>query len=311
MTKTTYDVRVWKLQSRKNTHGKITSHRARWEVASQTHQETFKTKAQAESFRAELISAARKGEAFDVTSGLPVSLTRGTEDRNWFDFACDFVDMKWRDTSPGQRKSTADSLAPISTAMLATQRGAPAQKTLNQAFRLAFNPSSRGQEQPPQIERALKWIADHSRNVSDLSKPDVLRDVLGALDLKQDGTRAAPGTVRLRRTTLTNTIHYAIERKLLASNPLQDIKVRRHNHAEAGRSSRRGEPRPGPGAVESSQRANSTDDRLLRPHVLRRSATSTPRGMGRAALGASYTRDRRRVDGQSNRQRGKEPEAPR
>ncbi|RCW46846.1 phage integrase family protein [Halopolyspora algeriensis] len=229
MTETTYDVRIWKMQTRKNTKGKVTSYRVRWEVSAQDCHKSFKNSAQAESFRSELLSAARKGEAFIIETGLPVSMTRSTEDMSWFKFACEYMDMKWRDASPGHRKNTVDSLAPISAAMLTTNRGAPEPKVLNKAFRRAFNPVTRDSEHPPEIRHALKWIAAHSRSVGDLSKPDVLRSVLAALDVNLNGYRAAPDTVRLRRTTLTNAIHYAIERKFLIGNPLNEVKIRRNS----------------------------------------------------------------------------------
>ncbi|QGK71614.1 tyrosine-type recombinase/integrase [Allosaccharopolyspora coralli] len=227
MTETTYEVRVWNIRYRKNAHDKVTSYGVRWRTRNQRHYVSYGTYAQAESFRSDLVSASRKGEAFVVETGMPVSLSRTTTERSWFEFAREYVDMKWRDTSPGQRKSTADSLAPISAAMLSTNRAAPDRRILNKAFRRAFNPSTRDGEHSPEVRKALKWIADHSRSVSDLAKPEVLREVLAELDVKQDGSRAASDTVRLRRTTLSNAIRYAIERKLLTSNPLHEVKIRR------------------------------------------------------------------------------------
>ncbi len=64
--------------------------------------------------------------------------------------------------------------------------------------------------------------------VGDLAKPEVLRSMLGALDVRYDGNRAAPDTIRHRRTTLRNAIEYAVERKLLDSNPMDEFKVRKN-----------------------------------------------------------------------------------
>lgn len=73
----------------------------------------FQTSALTKSFHADLMSAATKGEAFDRESGLPVSMVRkATTTTSWFTFACDFMDMKWRDSSPRQRKSARCRCAP-------------------------------------------------------------------------------------------------------------------------------------------------------------------------------------------------------
>ena len=39
---TTYDVRIYKIEVRRNATGKVTSHRVRWEVDGERFTETFK-----------------------------------------------------------------------------------------------------------------------------------------------------------------------------------------------------------------------------------------------------------------------------
>jgi hypothetical protein len=74
MQNITYDVRIYKTEVRKGSI--ITTYRTRWKTGPKTWQEPFQNEAQAASFEAELRSAARKGEAFDVTTGRPVSWGR-------------------------------------------------------------------------------------------------------------------------------------------------------------------------------------------------------------------------------------------
>jgi hypothetical protein len=62
-----FDVRVWEIRSYEGKRG--VTYTVRWTVARRQRSETFKTKALAESFRAELLSAARRGEGFDVETG--------------------------------------------------------------------------------------------------------------------------------------------------------------------------------------------------------------------------------------------------
>jgi hypothetical protein len=68
---TTYAVNVWSIRENVGTTAKTYS--VRWKVGSRRWKTTFKTAALADSFRSDLLSAARKGEAFDTSTGRPVS----------------------------------------------------------------------------------------------------------------------------------------------------------------------------------------------------------------------------------------------
>jgi hypothetical protein len=61
---TTYDVRIWSIQANARARGK--TYVVRWKVGSRRWKTTFKTAALADSFRSDLLSAARKGEAFST-----------------------------------------------------------------------------------------------------------------------------------------------------------------------------------------------------------------------------------------------------
>ena len=65
---TSYDVRVYKTEVYKG--ARVTTHYVRWQVAGRRFRKSFRTAAQADSFRSELLTAARKGEAFFTDTGL-------------------------------------------------------------------------------------------------------------------------------------------------------------------------------------------------------------------------------------------------
>src|SRR5688572_16066080 len=101
----TYDVRIWKVEIYQGTRG--TSYYVRWVVAGKRWREPFGQAALADSFRSDLVAAARKGEAFDTGTGMPVSMRRATQDMPWYKFACGFVDMKWPDVAATTRRTHA------------------------------------------------------------------------------------------------------------------------------------------------------------------------------------------------------------
>ena len=67
MDNITYDVRIWKTEI--YTGAKVTTYRVKWKTGPRRWKQPFRTKAQAASFEAELRSAARRGEAFDIGTG--------------------------------------------------------------------------------------------------------------------------------------------------------------------------------------------------------------------------------------------------
>ncbi|GAB2764087.1 tyrosine-type recombinase/integrase [Salinifilum aidingensis] len=226
MNDTTYDVRVWRLKLRKNAKGRITSYGVRWEVARRAKYQSFKTKAHAESFRSELLLAARRGEAFRTSTGLPVSMGRESAEVSWFDFACDYVDMKWPELAGNSRKGIAETLATVTPALLASDRGKPDGRVMRSALNgWAFHAERRDSvEQPREVRQALKWLAENTRPVSALADPAVLREVVQLIATRLDGKPAAASVVARKRAVVHNALDYAVERGLLAENPLPNLK---------------------------------------------------------------------------------------
>lgn len=230
---TSYDVVFHETEVRPRKKGN--SYRVRWVVAKQRKERTFRNVKLADSFRSELVAAARKGEPFNIESGLPLSMTPKTAGPTWLDFAMSFVDVRWSEMSPGHRRGTADGLATISLAMLLDGE---APETLDDIRRIrralmqwAFNASARSaadtSSPPAEFAHELAWIAKRSRPLSDLADPAVTRAVLVSIGVKLDGSTAAPATTNRKRAALSSVIVYAMECGHLEANPLHKVKVKR------------------------------------------------------------------------------------
>jgi integrase len=94
----------------------------------------------------------------------------------------------------------------------------------NDSVTWAFNTKRRADPTPPEVERALKWLASNTAPVSRLNDKAVLREVLEAMSLKLDGKQAAAKTVNRKRAVLFNALEYAHELKLLTANRLSEVK---------------------------------------------------------------------------------------
>ena len=82
----------------------VTTYWVRWRVGGRLWKEAFRTVAQADSFRSALLTAARKGEAFSMATGRPTAWEREKAQTTWYEFACTYTDMKWKQASAKYRK---------------------------------------------------------------------------------------------------------------------------------------------------------------------------------------------------------------
>lgn len=230
------DIRLWKVTK---TGRKSRPYRLRWVVAGQVHGDTFATSALADSRRSELWQAMRRGEAFDVESGLPESEVRAAADAadakpplRWFEFCRKYIAGRWRTSAAKTRESMADGLAAVALAMVQRSDGGPDDTDLRLAFRWGIVPANAGEEPPAELQTAYEWLKTSDRPVLDLTDPEVFEDVQYRLHYRLDGVRAAGETYKRRRRALNTALEHAVERGELPENPLQRASKKRVGSAD-------------------------------------------------------------------------------
>jgi len=217
-----YDARVYKTEVYRGS--RVTTYKVRWKVGGRLRKEGFRTAAQADSFRSALLTAARKGEAFSLATGQPTAWERTKAETTWYEFACQYVDMKWKLASAKYRKDIARALTAATPALLATGRGRPDDAAIRRALlRYGFNTKQRA-DPSDDVAEALAWIARNSLPVSALTAAAVARRMLEQATGRLDGRNAAASTARRHRTILANAMDYAIELGLLDANPIRTLK---------------------------------------------------------------------------------------
>jgi integrase len=228
-----YDVRVWATEKRKGTRS--TSYRVRWTVSGTRFGDSFSTAKLADSFRATLLKAAREGEAFDRTTGMPRSLTAASVARTWVQVAREFIDSRWADASPRHRKSTVDGLVTLTCALVREGRTPPNAQHLRLALtHWEFNPASRARAETPNTahREALRWIEVNSLDMQYLSTPDGVKHALQAVGLKLDGKKASNSTFLRKRAALSGALNFAVEMGYLSHNPMRDLNTTRRAPTE-------------------------------------------------------------------------------
>jgi integrase len=217
-----YDARVYRTEVYKGR--KITTYKVRWRVGGRLWKEGFRTAALADSFRSGLLTAARKGEAFNVSTGRPTAWDRSKVETSWYQFACRSVDMKWKLASAKYRKDIARALTAAMPAMLAEGRGRPDDAVMRRALlRYGFNTKQRD-EPPDDVVEVLSWVASNCAPVSALAEAAAARRLLEQATGRLDGRTAAASTARRHRTIPANAMDYAIELGLLETNPIRTLK---------------------------------------------------------------------------------------
>lgn len=218
-----YDVRIWSIHRYKGSRG--TTYTVKWRVAGTRQQRTFTTLKLAESFRAELLVAAREGAPFLAASGLPQSMQSQEPTRTWLDHAMEYVAVKWPRASARHRRGIAEALTDVTLALTPKGGPRPDDQTLRHVlYRWAFNVPSRDEPLPEDLQIAFSWLGRNSPLLADLADAALLRRVLDRLAVRKDGAAAAPSTVARKRATLHNALEFAVELELLVSNPLKKVR---------------------------------------------------------------------------------------
>ncbi|WP_393097413.1 tyrosine-type recombinase/integrase [Streptomyces sp. LN325] len=217
------DVKIWGVRKRAS---KRPSYDVRWSVASKVFSETFRTKALADHYRTKLMRAARDGEEFDDVTGLPDSMAEMKAKLTWYDFALKYLAMKWPHAAPNTRDGINESLTSVTIALLDDRPGRPSAPLIRQALRnWAFVlPGPAEREAPTEIANTLHWITKASRPLNDLADPVTAREVLDSFKVRLDGKSAAAETVRRKRRTFVNALHYAVDLGEFRENPLTAVR---------------------------------------------------------------------------------------
>ncbi|HEX4811163.1 MAG TPA: replication initiator [Nonomuraea sp.] len=104
--KTTYDVKIGQVQQR--TDRSTNAYIARWRVAGKQKSKSFRTKGLANAFLSDLRQAAKAGEKFDISTGLPVSmLSPAQAGPSFLEFAQAYVLRRWNSSAARTRETDA------------------------------------------------------------------------------------------------------------------------------------------------------------------------------------------------------------
>jgi len=217
-----YSVKIWAIRKRSDSRN---PYQLRWKVGTRPHSESFLTLGLAESRRAQLITAAREGEPFDVESGLPKSLVVQDRDISWYQHARNYIEMKWDDSPGSTRRTLAEAMATVTPTFVMDTKGMPDARAVRTAlYGWAFNKNRWKEEPPADVAKVLAWFERKSLPTSALSDLVLVRASLRAISKRLDGKTASAGMISRKRAIFYNSLEFAVESELLPDNPLTRIK---------------------------------------------------------------------------------------
>lgn len=221
-----HDVQFWGIRIRKDRRKAYT---VRWTVGGDGHSKSFVSRKLADGRRSILMQAAQRGERFDTDTGLPESEQESAGALTCFELACQYVDLKWKESAAKTRASTADALATLIPSLVADTEGRPDSREVRAAlYGWAFHAERRAAGGPSiEAKRAIDWIERHSYKVADLDDParrlTIIRSALNALASRMDGRPAAATVVARKRAVFYGMVKYAVERDILPGNPIDKV----------------------------------------------------------------------------------------
>lgn len=212
-----FDVRIHVIRRRPDRRRPF---EVRWHAAGRARSRSFTTRGLADSYRAQLTRAARKGLDFSPGTGEPASWgTRAPATTSWLDHAAAYAAMKW----PLAAACTRAGIADHHTSPHYTRPGQAASSgTAYGSLRARLQPCPCSTDPGPSAT-ALAWARDHSLPLAALADPAVTRRALEALALRLDGSRAAVTTITRKRAVFHGCLSYAAELRMLEANPLDRI----------------------------------------------------------------------------------------
>jgi hypothetical protein len=265
-----FDVNVYAIRHRR---GRRRPFEVRWQAAGRARSKSFITRALADSYRAELVRAARKGLEFDPQTGEPVLWAEPEPVTvTWYQHAAAYAAMKWPALAAHSQASVAEALATVTPALTRATRARPPAAQLRTAlYQHAFNPA-RTATSDEATAHVLTWAEQASLPLARLARPDSAPSGARCPDL------AAGWQPRCREYHHPQTRRVPQRLGLRGPDRATEHQPRRpgqlagpegcHRHRSEGRR----QPRAGRDLARRRGPDPARSDRVLRLPVLRRAA---------------------------------------
>jgi hypothetical protein len=194
MPRPVQDIKVFGIQDRRSSPRARLPYVVRLRIDGRERSRSFRTKAEADRHRAELLKAVRDGERFDEATGEPEAWQLPLSDVRVHHWARRWLAAQWPEWQPRTRTSTAASLSRFVALAVGDRLAAP--EGLRFYLRRAVRPDFDEAETEAELE---SWMDRHCLTLAGLTRGRVAM-IAAELSLKLDGTPLARATSNRFRT---------------------------------------------------------------------------------------------------------------
>ncbi|MGY6501830.1 MAG: tyrosine-type recombinase/integrase [Acidimicrobiales bacterium] len=182
----------------------------RWSIDGRQRSRSFRTKAEAERFRVELLKAAQVGDRFDLDTGEPASWSLPLADLGVHQWVRRWLAEQWPEWQPRTRASAVEALARFTS--LAVKPRADIPEDLRRYLTDALAPDT---VLVPDRER---WLDRNCLALGELDR-ETVADLARRLSLKLDGEPLAASTSNRYRTNAHACVLAAVEAGAIPADP--------------------------------------------------------------------------------------------
>lgn len=204
------EVRIWTIQQRQgNTRPWI----VRWAVEGKQRSRSFRTKAEADRRRSQLLVAQQNGEPFDPRTGEPVSWTPATGQMTIYAWARQWVADEWAEWAPRTRDTQVEGLYRF-VPLVVDPRAPDPPWGLRLYLARALRPDA---ELDPDDE-CERWLTRWGLTLEELNEEN-LAEAERRLGLGDEGQALSPKTSNRYRGIAHSCIRRAVELKKIPKDP--------------------------------------------------------------------------------------------
>lgn len=188
-------------------------HYVKWRVDGRDRTRAFRTRAEADRYRSQLLAAAHDGTRFDDASGLPEPWLGRSDGPSWWSWSQEWLALKWPQWSGHSRRSAVEVLVLLTPLLHRAGAPDPPDDLGGWLRNTGFRPSV--ENDGP----AVAWLERWSIPLDEIG-PALVESTLSAVCSKANGQATAPSVARRRRGIFGAVLRMAVRRGLLIGNPM-------------------------------------------------------------------------------------------
>lgn len=206
------EVSVFGIQDRRSQAAARKPFLVRWAIDGRQRSKAFRTDAEADRYRAELLIAVTRGEPFDPATGEPLSWSPPAPAVSVYAWARRWIAEQWPEWQPRTRRCVMEAIARF--VMLAVdEKAPPPPRGCRAELRHGLAPDA-----APMTDPVLRWLERWSLPLDDLNQVR-LSDVERRLGIGDKGQLLAAETAGRYRKNARACVRRAVDLGLLPTDP--------------------------------------------------------------------------------------------